>query len=185
MVSTLIAGRVIARTGRYRIFPVLGSLCVLVGLVLLTGLAADTPVWRLTLCLGLVGFGLGGCLQPLILAAQNAVPAADIGSATALVTFFRGIGGTVGVAVLVSLLFNTMTGRITAALRAAGQPDDPAGPARLLHDSAFLHTLPAETAGPYLTGISAALAPVFWVAAGALLLAFVATLRIREDQVVS
>ncbi|MDR2998380.1 MAG: MFS transporter [Microbacterium sp.] len=139
MISSISSGLLVSRTGRYRIFPVIGTACVGVGYLLMTRLAVDTPIWYLATSMIVIGVGLGMIMQSLTLATQNAVPAADMGVATSSATFFRQIGGTLGAAVMLSILFAVMPQNIatsmsdrsdlTAALDAAMTPSVASDPA--------------------------------------------------------
>ncbi|MGH3923636.1 MAG: MDR family MFS transporter, partial [Pseudonocardiaceae bacterium] len=103
MISSVASGQLISRTGRYKIFPVIGTALMAIALLLLhLRLGVDTPLWEVDIYLVLFGLGLGNCLQTLILAVQNAVPAQDMGVATSSATFFRQMGGTIGVAVFLA-----------------------------------------------------------------------------------
>ncbi|MBA3573462.1 MAG: MFS transporter [Pseudonocardiales bacterium] len=118
MVASVLSGQVTARTGRYKIFPVIGTAAMTAALLLLSArLGVDTPLWEADVYMALFGFGLGFCLQTLIMAVQNAVPARDMGVATASATFFRQMGGTLGVAVFLSILFSVVGTKITEAFR--------------------------------------------------------------------
>src|SRR6201996_9083978 len=123
MLASLVAGRVTARTGRYKIFPVVGSVLMLIGAALLVTLGADTPLWRTDIFIAVFGIGLGFNMQSLVLAMQNAVPAKDMGVASASSTFFRSIGGTLGTAIFLSILFSQASSKISAAYgKAATDP---------------------------------------------------------------
>src|SRR6185503_16959210 len=115
----IISGQVISRTGRIRGFPIFGSALAAIGLLALGTISADTHIELVMVLMLLVGFGLGNCMQPLLLILQSAVPPRDIGVATASATFFRQIGGTIGVAVFLSLLFGQVGGNIAGALQEA------------------------------------------------------------------
>ncbi len=118
MVASVVTGQVTARTGRYKIFPVVGTASMTAALLLLSfRLGVDTPLWEADVYMALFGFGLGFCLQTLIMAVQNAVPARDMGVATASSTFFRQMGGTLGVAVFLSILFTIVGTKIVEAFR--------------------------------------------------------------------
>ena len=99
MAGSIFSGQMIARTGRYKIFPVVGSMLLVVGLLLVSFVGVDTPLWQTMLIMTVFGLGLGGNMQPLVLAVQNAVPPRDMGVATSSATFFRQMGGTLGTAV--------------------------------------------------------------------------------------
>nr|WP_251858490.1 MFS transporter [Herbiconiux sp. L3-i23] len=139
MIASIASGQIVARTGKYRIFPVTGTAFTAVGFFLLTFMSIDTPLWFLFLGMFLIGFGLGQLMQTLTLASQSAVEARDMGVATSAATFFRQIGGTLGTAVLLSVLFSLVPGSIstsmqneddlTAALDAALTPEVASAPA--------------------------------------------------------
>lgn len=120
MTGSVLSGQVIARTGRYRWFPISGLALLVIGMLLLSRTTADTSLVVVNLYGAVFGLGLGFNLQTLVLAIQNAVPPQDMGVATSSATFFRQMGGTLGTAVSLSVLFGTAQDRITAAFRAAG-----------------------------------------------------------------
>ncbi|WP_336924067.1 MDR family MFS transporter [Aquipuribacter sp. SD81] len=124
MAGSITSGQLISRTGRYKVFPVVGASLLVVAFVLLAQVESTTPLWQTSLVMVLFGLGLGGNMQPIVLAVQNAVPATDIGVATSSATFFRQMGGTLGTAVFLSILFGTVGDRIAA--RFAGLLPDPA-----------------------------------------------------------
>ncbi|HTT86798.1 MAG TPA: DHA2 family efflux MFS transporter permease subunit [Acidimicrobiales bacterium] len=105
-------GRLVARTGRYKRFPVMGTAVVSVGMVLLTQLGATTPFWLTSLYMFVVGVGVGMVMQVLVVIVQNAVPYEQLGVATSTATFFRSIGGCFGVALFGAVFDN----RLFAAL---------------------------------------------------------------------
>src|SRR4029453_1397857 len=117
--GSVVSGQLISRTGRYRIFPILGSSLMVIALFLFSRVGADTPLWQTMLVMVLMGLGLGGNMQPMITAVQNAVSPREIGVATGAVTFFRSMGGTLGTAVFLSVLFNVLPGNIKKAYSAA------------------------------------------------------------------
>lgn len=112
MIASIASGQIIARTGRYRIFPILGTLFLSGGYVLLTFLRVDSSYWFLAGAMLLLGLGLGQLMQTLTIASQNSVGLRDMGVATSASTFFRQIGGTLGTAVLLSLLFTLVPSNI-------------------------------------------------------------------------
>ncbi|MBF4614226.1 MDR family MFS transporter [Curtobacterium sp. VKM Ac-1376] len=117
MISSIASGQIISRTGNYQVFPVTGTAFTAIGFTVLTFLTADRPLWFLMTGMFLIGLGLGQLMQTLTLAAQNSVSPRDIGVATSAATFFRQIGGTMGTAVLLSVLFTLMPTNITAAMQ--------------------------------------------------------------------
>lgn len=112
MISSITSGQIIARTGRYRMFPILGTLFMSAGYLVLTFLRFDSSYWFLAGAMLLLGLGLGQLMQTLTIASQNSVGLRDMGVATSASTFFRQIGGTLGTAVLLSLLFTLVPGSI-------------------------------------------------------------------------
>jgi EmrB/QacA subfamily drug resistance transporter len=210
MAGSIVGGQLISRTGRYKVYPVIGSALMVLGAILFTRITADTELWVTALYMPVFGLGLGMVMQPVVLAVQNAVPPQDIGVATASSTFFRQIGGTLGTAVFLSVLFSTVTGKITDAFgRAAQTPQfqdalkDPAvlsnpanravldamksgsasagsGAASALNDSSFIQKLSDVLAYPFKVGFSDAMHVVFWMGAGVLAIAFVILLFLPE-----
>jgi EmrB/QacA subfamily drug resistance transporter len=181
MSASVISGQAIARTGRYKIFPVLGASLMVVALVLFHFVGADTPLWKTMLVMLLFGLGLGGNMQPVILAVQNAVAPREIGVATSSVTFSRQMGGTLGTAVFLSILFSTLTQHIATAVRAAvhtapyqaalhAHPDQArllaGGAGKALSDTSFIQRLDPVIAAPFKQGFASSMDLVFIIAAG-------------------
>ncbi|MGI8696508.1 MAG: MDR family MFS transporter [Mycobacteriales bacterium] len=199
MVASIISGQLISRTGRYRPFPIIGSGLMVVGLILMHGIGADTSFTVTAIYMVVFGLGLGNVMQPITLAVQNAMPARDIGVATSSATFFRQMGGTLGVAVFLSVLFSTVGDKIRASFQtAAGTPafqqalHDPAvtgNPANktilgllrgggtvdnnTLNDTAFLKGADHRLAEPFFVGFSQSMDLVFIIGASVLAIAFV------------
>jgi MFS family permease len=190
MIASIGSGQIIARTGRYRLFPVVGLAIMAIGYGVLVTLQYDSPLWGLLLAQLLIGLGLGQLMQTLTIASQNAVQPKDMGVATSSATFFRQLGGTAGVAVAFSLLFSRLPETLREAfsrpdLRAdlAAAMEDPSvladpGNARILdvlqhperiggalnEDSSFLNTADPRLAAPFLDGFNTATTLPFWVA---------------------
>jgi EmrB/QacA subfamily drug resistance transporter len=201
MISSIASGQVISRTGRYGIFPKTGTAFMALGFFWLTFLTADKPViWIMTGML-LVGLGLGQLMQTLTIASQNSVGPRDIGVATSSSTFFRQIGGTLGVAILFSVLFVRWPEAIKAvaatprvqqgvaeALADPSVVSDPANAGILAvlqgagsggsadavgGDTSFLTGADPRLTAPFLEGFNSATVSVYWVALAVLGLAFV------------
>ncbi|SHH76811.1 MFS transporter [Streptomyces sp. 3214.6] len=124
--ASVLSGQLITHTGRYKIYPVLGSALAALGMWLLSRLQADTPRLQYSLWMAVLGAGIGLVMPVLVLAVQNSVRPADLGTATSANTYFRQIGGSVGAAVFGTLF----AGRLADALRetlparaGAGLPD--------------------------------------------------------------
>ena len=202
MFGSVFSGQLISRTGRYRHFPIIGGALLALSLLGFSRVAYDTPLWQTMIIMVFFGIGLGFNFQPLTLAVQNAVPPQQIGVATSTATFTRQIGGTIGTAVFLSLLFGRLPETITAATeRLSGTADyqaalrDPANAefaaqlaqaqasgsnaavtSGILDDSSFLTTLDERLARPFLIGFSEAMDTVFLVGAGVMVVGFLVLL---------
>jgi hypothetical protein len=200
MIASVVSGQLISRTGRYKIYPVIGTGLAFLGLLLFTQIDADTPLAQTMAMMFVFGFGLGNCMQPLVLAIQNAVSPRDIGVATSSATFFRQIGGTLGVAVFLSVLFSSLPSKLAAAFEAIAPTrsfqaalQDPAnaefaktlktqGLAGLgaLDDSSFINHLDPRLARPFLVGFSDSMSLVFWCAAAVMLVGLIVTVFLPQ-----
>ncbi|GAA4664605.1 MDR family MFS transporter [Frondihabitans cladoniiphilus] len=116
MIASIASGQIVSRTGRYRIFPVIGTAFTSLGFFVLTFMTIEKPLWFLMIGMFLIGLGLGQLMQTITLASQNSVEPRDMGVATSSSTFFRQIGGTLGTAILLSVLFSLLPGNISAAM---------------------------------------------------------------------
>ncbi len=172
MAGSLISGQLIARTGRYKPYPMSGALLMISGLLLLGEIGVDTPFWRTGIFMGVFGLGLGFVLQPITLAVQNAMAPAEIGVATSSATFFRQMGATAGTAVFLSILFGTVGDRIGDAFRQAAVAAPPVS-GTSLNDTSFLKRLSPALARPFESGFSDAMDQIFSLAALLLVVAFV------------
>ncbi|HEX4089747.1 MAG TPA: MDR family MFS transporter [Trebonia sp.] len=195
MLASLGAGRLIARTGRYKVFPVVGSVLMLIGMGLLVTLRADTALWTTDIYMAIFGIGLGMNMQSLVLAMQNAVPARDMGVASAASSFFRSVGGTLGTAIFLSILFSQAGTKI--AQQYARAATDPAylaaakahpGQVAALHqnlsggldDTSFLSSLAKPLVHPFFVGFSSAGDVVFAITALLLVAAIVLSSCLKE-----
>src|SRR5665811_2405562 len=115
MSGSIISGQIISRTGRYRHFPIIGCGLLIGSLFGFHYVGADTALWQTMILMLFFGLGLGFNMQPLTLAVQNAVSPRDIGVATSSATFTRQIGGTLGTAIFLSILFTAVPDRIATA----------------------------------------------------------------------
>ncbi len=123
--TSIAAGQIMSRTGRYKLFPIMGASVVIVALVMLAQLTATSPYWFTGLAMYVLGAGLGFTMQVLVTVVQNSVDRSDIGVATSSVTFFRQMGGSFGTALFGAILSSRLTVHIADAMRNA-----PAGATR-------------------------------------------------------
>jgi EmrB/QacA subfamily drug resistance transporter len=174
VVVVFFVGQLITRTGRYKVFPLAGSLLVLCGLGVLTQVDVDTSRLVVGGALSILGFGMGISLQPYLLAGQNAVGPGEIGVATSSMQFARSMGGSLAVAVLGALLANRLAAELASRLgSAADRVDVP----RLLQGA---ERLPPAVLGGTRGALADALSVVF-LATGVLAVAGVA-LAIALDE---
>ncbi len=115
MTASIVSGQVTSRTGKYKLFLVSGTAFLTAGYAYMFSYTYDQPMWQVSIGMIIIGMGLGQLMQTLTLVAQNAVPASDIGVATSSATFFRQMGGTLGVAIFISILFNSLPDKIAKA----------------------------------------------------------------------
>ncbi|GAA4773191.1 MDR family MFS transporter [Streptomyces sanyensis] len=119
-VSSTVSGLVITRTGRWKAWLVGGGVLVTAGLGLLGGIRYDTPYWHVAVFMAVMGLGIGMMMQNLVLCTQNQVPPQDLGAASSVVTFFRSLGGAVGVSALGAVLGTKVTDYVGEGLRKLG-----------------------------------------------------------------
>jgi len=183
IVTSSISGKVMSRTGRYKKLPVMGTAVMFVAVLLFSTLTVDTPVWKASVFMAVMGAGLGLSMQTLVISVQNALPPQDMGVATSSVTFFRSMGGTFGAAISLAVLFSTLAGNIHDRAVAAGLPQDVInrfGSATALNDTSVIATLPAAVRRVVLEGFADSMHTVFLVVAVLLVPAFLLSLKIKE-----
>jgi EmrB/QacA subfamily drug resistance transporter len=209
MAGSVFSGQAISRTGRYKVFPVVGVLLLILGLGLLSRVGVDTSLVMIDLYSVIFGIGLGFNLQPMVLAIQNAVPPRDMGVATSSATFFRQMGGTLGTAVFLSVLFSRVGDAIAAGFRSAAQTpafqaalQDPAvlanpankpvldalsggaalsGTTGVLNDSSFIGRLDPRLARPILDGFAQSMGTVFLIGAAVIVIGFILVIFLPEE----
>ena len=103
LVTSIVSGQVVSRTGRYKFFPLIGMVITGLGLWLMSTMTASDPMWKLCLFMAVFGAGIGLSMQILVLIVQNSFPNRMVGTATASSNFFRQVGATVGSAVVGSV----------------------------------------------------------------------------------
>jgi EmrB/QacA subfamily drug resistance transporter len=179
LITSIGSGQIIARTGRYKIFPIIGTAVMAVALYLLSTLDETTPTWLMNVYFFLLGFSLGLVIQVLVIAVQNAVSYADLGAATSGATFFRTIGGAFGVSVFGAIFSNQLVRQLNAAL--AGKKLPPGfSAATVQSNSSGLKALPADLRQAILHAYSLALHPVFLTAVPIAGVAFILAWFLRE-----
>ncbi|MFF4011186.1 MDR family MFS transporter [Streptomyces sp. NPDC001717] len=119
-VSSTLSGQVITKTGKWKAWLVSGGVLLTAGLGLLGTLRYDTPYWHIAIYMALTGLGLGMMMQNLVLATQNQVAPEDLGAASSVVTFFRSLGGAMGVSALGAVMANRVTHYVQDGIAALG-----------------------------------------------------------------
>jgi len=205
IVSATLSGQIVARTGHYKALIFGSMLFLAAGLYLLTNLRADTSFPTLWLWMVVTGLGIGPSFAVFTVVVQNSVAPKFVGIATASLTFFQQIGGTIGLTIAGTLLADSLTRELPARLLANGMPQefvsafDPNSPAAQRLDltgtgdlgARILASLPDQlkpVVEPFIAGIvqavheafALAIASTFWISIGAALIAAVLTLLLRE-----
>ena len=176
LITSIGGGQIVSRTGKYRIFPILGTAIMTIGLFLLSRLSPSTSTGVASLYMFVTGCGIGLVMQVLVVAVQNAVAYKDLGVATSGNTLFRNIGSSVGTAVVGTIFATRLVSNLTRAF-----PHSP----QLVQSShtlsaATLAALPAAERATFLDAFSQALAAAFRVAALVSIVAFLASWFIKQ-----
>lgn len=129
MIGATVSGNMITRTGIWKPYMLVGTVLLIAGLILMGLTDHETPTWHLSIFMVMVGVGQSSLMQNLVLVVQNTVDVRDIGAASGVVSFFRSLGGTIGIAVLGAILTNRVSSRIATGLTEQGLPvpDDATG----------------------------------------------------------
>jgi EmrB/QacA subfamily drug resistance transporter len=169
LVTSILSGNLITRWGKYRIFPIIGTAVVTVGMILLSRLGVGTSLWTAALDMIVLGLGLGMVMQVLVLAVQNAVDYKYLGVATSGSTMFRSIGGSIGVSLFGAIFANRLHTELSGRLAPGVHLPATTAPAAI-------RALPPAVRDSYAHALTAALSPVFFVAAVISSVAFVLSL---------
>ncbi|HEX3897980.1 MAG TPA: MDR family MFS transporter [Mycobacteriales bacterium] len=178
LVASIGSGQIISRTGRYKLFPVAGTAIMAVGMYLLSHLGVHTSVLKSGIFMAVTGLGLGFTMQVLVLAVQNSVDPKDLGTATSAATFFRSIGGSIGVSVFSAIFNNKMTGNLAHQLPQLAA--NPSLATQLRASPEALAKLPAPVHHGYLVAFTDSLHVVFIAAVPIALVAFALTWLLEE-----
>jgi EmrB/QacA subfamily drug resistance transporter len=171
LLTSIVSGQIISRTGRYRIFPIIGTAVMTLALFLLSTLGVETGTWAAAAYMLGLGLGLGMVMQVLVLATQNAVPYRELGVATSGTTLFRSTGGSVGVSLFGAIFANSLASGLAARFGDAAPAASAPGAVAML---------PPTVRSAYLQAFTEALHPVFLSAAAIGVLAFLLTWLLEE-----
>lgn len=196
--STTLSGRVTSKTGKYKIFIILGPLITTLAYLYLSQVTADWEIWQVSIGMVVMGLGVGQLMQTLTIASQNAVPASEVGVATSSATFFRQMGGTLGVAFFLSILFTEVTNRASEIMDKIKEvimanPALMADPRnailaeagsdlgdKITNDSSFLEVISPELAYPIKQAFAESASTVFLIAAVVMAVGFILSFFIKE-----
>ncbi|MEV7907863.1 MFS transporter, partial [Streptomyces anulatus] len=178
LVTSIVSGQVITRTGRYKAFPIAGGAITTLGLYLLSHVREDISALELSAYLLVLGVGIGLVMQVLVIVVQNAVGFEDLGVATSGVIFFRSIGGSFGVAVAGTIFTSRLTEDLVRLSRTVRLP--PGLETAVQSDPTVIGKLPPEVAAAFLGAYSDAIARVFLYSAPIALVAFAAAWLLPE-----
>jgi EmrB/QacA subfamily drug resistance transporter len=166
------SGILVTKSGRYKVFPILGAAVLLAGLWLLSTIGVDTPYWKLAVYCFMFGSGLGFSMQTIVLAVQNSVHFRDMGTATSSVTFFRQMGGAVGAAVF---------GAVLASRLAYHLPTTPTGSGKVdVNNIKAIQGLAEPMKSTVLEAFSKSLGEVFLVGVPFIVVALVVAFALKE-----
>jgi EmrB/QacA subfamily drug resistance transporter len=178
LLTFILSGRLVTRTGRYKVFPIVGTAVLAVGLFLLTQLGPHTSYGEAAVFMFITGLGIGLVMQVLVVAVQNAVPYSALGVATATSTFFRTIGGAFGVAILGAVFANRLISQLklhatAAELKLISGSNLTANPAQIDH-------LPPAQRTFVISAFSHSVETAFLVAVPFVVLGFILSWLIKE-----
>jgi EmrB/QacA subfamily drug resistance transporter len=166
------SGQIIARTGKYRVFPIAGAAAMTVGLYLLSLMGVHSATWQDAIYMLVLGAGIGGVMQVLVTIVQNAVPHSELGVATSAATFFRSIGGSFGTAIFGAIFSNVLIGNLSSHLHGVTLPK---GFSSADVTPAVLSHLSAAVRDGFVAGYAESIQTVFLIAVPIAAIAFVAT----------
>ncbi|TGB14821.1 MDR family MFS transporter [Streptomyces sp. MZ04] len=184
LIASVFSGNVVSKTGKYRVFPIVGALVMALGLFLLSLMGRETSTWLESVYMFVLGTGIGLCMQVLTIAVQNTVAYADLGTATSGVTFFRTLGSSFGTAVFGTIYANTLEPNLKDGVAAAAGTGaaDPAVVAKAAQSPQGLHDLPSDAAAPIVDAYADTLHTVFLWTVPVALIGFVVALFLKQVQ---
>ncbi|MGW1717136.1 MFS transporter [Streptomyces sp. NPDC002156] len=180
--ASIVSGQLISHTGRYKIWPILGGALSVFGMWLLSRLEVDTPRLHYSLWMAVLGAGIGMVMPVLVLAVQNSVRPADLGTATSANNYFRQIGGSVGAAIFGTLFANRLAESLENSLptrAGAGLPDPDSITPQLVH------ALPPALRDSYIRAYADAMPRIFLYLVPVLVLGLLIAFFLKEKPLVS
>ena len=185
VVASIGSGQLISRTGRYRVFPIVGGALSTLGMALLGLLDAHSSYLEQSVAMAVLGLGVGLALPVLVLAVQNSVLPADLGAATSAGNYLRQVGGSIGAAVFGTVFASRLTHQLAQRLPAAGVGPGPAAPSTDSITPELVRTLPAPLRLAYVDSYAAAMPRVFLYLVPVLALGFLLAFLLKEKPLVT
>ncbi|CEA08263.1 Multidrug resistance protein 3 [Arthrobacter saudimassiliensis] len=177
LITSIGTGQLISRTGRYKIWPILGSATMIAGLVLLSRISGTTPYLLTAVGMLVLGLGIGALMQNVVLIVQNSVPPEDMGTGVSTANYFRQMGGSLGIALFGSLFIRRLNDRLASAPPGAG---DPASGGANSISPETVRALPPAAQEFIKAAFGEALPPIFLLGVPILGMAFILTLFIVQ-----
>lgn len=179
LTMSIVSGLLVTKTGRYKIFPIIGAVLIIAGLALLSQLQVDTPYWQIAIYAFLFGLGLGFTLQTITVAVQNAVPFRDMGVATSSLTFMRSLGSAIGTAIFGAILNTRLATHLADTMGEAGVQPGRISP-EATGDIRAIQDLQEPVRGVVLGAYTNALTDLFLYAVPFVVVALVIALFLKE-----
>lgn len=172
--SSVIGGRIVTRTGRYKFFPILGTALASISLFLLSTMSLETTLTQASIYMFVLGVGVGMVMPIVVLAVQNAVEFRDMGVATSLSNFFRSLGASIGTALFGAIFVSLLTRRLSDLLPAGANPADMTGSVEAIT------RLPEAIRTPVIEAFSTSVTTVFLVAVPVVIVGLIVSLALPE-----
>lgn len=180
MGTSIYSGIAISKSGRYKAYPITGTVVTIAAMLAFTTLTAQTPLWLICVYLFVLGAGMGLIMQVVVLVVQNAVDPEMIGTATSTNNYFREVGASLGVAIFGALFTNRLSEKLMDVFSSAGASAADAGQATSTLDPQTLSSLPDALRDGIVDAYASSLAPVFWYLIPFLVVAFGLALFLKQ-----
>jgi EmrB/QacA subfamily drug resistance transporter len=174
--ATFGVGRIIAKTGKYKIFPVVGSVLCIIGLIGIAQITGTTPYLYLVIPMILMGFGTASIFTTTSIASQNAVEFSDLGVATATVLFFRSLGGSFGLAIFGTVLNTTIRSEIPKRITI-----DPDNASSIIRSPEQISALPPASKQAVIDSLALGVSRIYWLCAATMVIGFLLAVILREQ----
>jgi EmrB/QacA subfamily drug resistance transporter len=175
-IATFGVGRVIAKTGKYKMFPIIGTVLSFFGLIGIAQISGSTPYLNLVIPMIFMGFGTAAIFTTTSIASQNAVEFSDLGVATATVLFFRSLGGSFGLAIFGTVLNTTIRSEIPKRITI-----DPDNASSIIRSPAQISALPLASKQAVIDSLALGVSRIYWICAATMVIAFLLAVILREQ----